>query len=254
MRVTSLLALHIPPILVGVIMGMIFGLLQGREAPLPVNAEGLRIGYATFLKRNVFIETEDYTFYLDTGGDTSALFVYSRSDSNLIVDGSIAFGEEIRLDREGNRVLFRPGAGRRGGYEVPFDEFVTYEGIWTESIVRSYARRLRSIYGQLRIRMNALDRQRSFILMGVLLLSTLMIIIPLTFGLNEHGWGFSGVVGVFLVLGLLPYIYALILGGINRLSRDPQFLGGYTYLFPAAVFAMLGILLDIIVTMRRSAR
>jgi hypothetical protein len=254
MRVKSLFALHIPPILVGVIIGAVFALMQREEVPLPVSRGGTRVGYATILKRNALVDTEKYTFYLGTEGDTNALYVYSKEDASLAVDESVRFDREIRLDREGRRVVLQPGGGSRRSYSIPFRELVSYEGVLTHGLIRSYAEKLRQVYAKLRARWSALDRRRAGILLGMLLLSILMVTIPLSYWLNDHGWGFSGVVGIFLILGLFPYVVSPILEGINRLSRDPRLLGGYTYLLPAGVFIFLAIVLDVIVSRKGSVR
>ena len=92
-----------------------------------------------------------------------------------------------------------------------------------------------------------------YILFGALLLTFLMISIPLVYAMNDTGWGFSGIIGIFLILAILPFFYNFMIQAINRFITLTSFLGMYAYLFPAIVFGLCGLLLDVIIKSRSRA-
>jgi hypothetical protein len=81
-----------------------------------------------------------------------------------------------------------------------------------------------------------------------------MISIPLSYGMNDKGWAFSGITGVFFILAILPFFYNYAFLLLGRFESRISIMGRYSYLFPSTVFGVCGILLDLIVKARGRAK
>jgi hypothetical protein len=89
-----------------------------------------------------------------------------------------------------------------------------------------------------------------FLFLGTLYLSLLMISIPLTYALNDGGWGFSGIIGVIFILIVLPFFYGVSLRTMQTFNINIPLLARFSYLLPSIIFGFIGILIDIAVKVR----
>jgi len=259
MKVKSLIMLHIPAVLSGLILGGAFYLVQIERAPLPSLKGEAHLGLFTFLKTNVFNELDERLLFIDNSGENAGkgrhtLYLYNKNNNNLSIVQNVYTSQKgknyIFVDTSMNRISIILKDGLPSGrVHFPYSDFPGEKGITGSRLITAYEKQIVSVYSLLRARMETLQKIDILLMAGSLLLSVLLIAIPLTYGLNDRGWGFSGIVGVFLILGILPYLYGFILKILGRIAPDLSILGKYSYLFPAILLGLCGILMDIIVKM-----
>ena len=161
--------------------------------------------------------------------------------------------QQLFVDTNGREVVLR--YARLPGREVsiPYGDFKRRSNSTDMQIFRAYEKQMGELYRRLR-QTGSLTGMHLYILFGALLITFLMISIPIVYAMNDTGWGFSGIIGIFIVLAILPYFYNLIFRAVSRFLATTAFMGTYAYLFPAILFGLCGLLLDLLVRTRSRAR
>jgi len=246
MKVRSLVLLHIPAIIAGGLLSGFLYFAQTEKMPIFLKKDTLQIGVNTFLRRDVFNEIEDRI------KDLNYFFMYNKKDGHLFYINNLYIRKRgknfIYVDEKARsvRIVARDNP-QIGQVSIPFSSFKTGNELLSQKIVSAYRNQIVKVYGHFRNAVSDLERQHRNILAGALFLSVLLISIPLSYGFNDRGWGFSGATGVFLILAALPYFYGFVFKILNKISPGPSFMGKYSYLFPAMVFCIIGLILDIVV-------
>jgi hypothetical protein len=260
MKVKSLFLLHLPPIIVVCIIIIGGGLfsLREKEGVFKLPRKSVQVGPLMFLKRDVFTNagTRQVLLKWETQGKHT-LYYYDTQNNSLSIINNVYSGKtgrnQLYVDDRERTVVIKYRNLPKGAVSIPYSDFPHRENTTDMPIFRSYEKQTREIYGWLRKR-GSLQPPHSSILFGALLLTFLMISVPLVYAMNDTGWGFSGIIGVFLVLALLPFFYNFMIKIVDRSISLMSFMGDYAYLFPALVFGICGLLLDLIVKARRRAK
>ncbi len=253
MKIRSLVLLHIPAIIAGGILSSFLYFAQTEKMPVFLKNEDLQIGVNTFLRRDVFNEIEDRVVYIHPYiKNLNHIYLYNKKDGRFFYINSLYVGKRgknyIWIDEKARTVRIVAGDNPQiGEISIPFSSFKTGNGLLSLKIVYAYRNQIVKVYGFFRNAVSGLERQHGIILAGALFLSVLLISIPLSYGFNDRGWGFSGAAGVFLVIAALPYFYGFVFKILKKISPGPSFMGKYSYLFPALVFCIIGLILDILV-------
>ncbi len=250
MKIRSLILLHIPPVLIGAALIGGFYLIQAKRQPFRIIEHRVRLGYGSFLKEGVFNEVGNSAMMIEKNEQNRfTLYIYKRESNDLFVMGSMS-GSAISIDQAGQKVSFTSGKRKIITHTVPFKDFHSYEGVADNRMFRLYVNQLRKTVSSFRKYFQQAEGVERFLFLGAVFISVLMISIPLTYALNDGGWGFSGITGAIFILLVLPFLYGGIFFFIQKMRFSSSFLGSYAYLFPAIVFALIGIVLDISVKVR----
>jgi hypothetical protein len=246
MKVKSIFALHIPPLIAGFIIVIYAGAVPQKKASITT-------GYRTFLRENVFNDNGNSLLYIRRKGPSEyQAYIYEKKTNNLVAVKQITVGKELRVDNKNRRILLDlKGTGRSDLYVFPFKGFTKKTIITQNKFLSFYETQIRSLLRSVRTEYGRLPDKDARIFGLFMALSVLLLSIPLTYALNDQGWGLSGIVSIFLILFLLPLIYRAVFGAINRAGGNPGFLGHYSYLFPSLVIIILGIIIDVATKIRR---
>jgi hypothetical protein len=249
MKVKSIFALHLPPLIAGCIIFIIV-IFAGT---VPQKKASVTTGYRTFLRENVFNENGNSLLYIRRkGSSVYQAYIYEKETNNLVAVKQIAVGKGLRVDNKNRRILLDlKGTGRNGLYIFPFDGFTKKTIITQNKFLSFYETQIRSLLRSVRNEYGRLPDKDARIYGLFMALSVLLLSIPLTYALNDQGWGLSGIVSIFLILFLLPLVYRAVFGAIDRAGGNPGFLGHYSYLFPSLVIILLGIIIDVATKIRR---
>jgi hypothetical protein len=117
-----------------------------------------------------------------------------------------------------------------------------------------YGNQVRKVQASVLRRLGALNGVERYVFLASLLLTLLMVAIPAVYGMNDRGWGFSGLTGIFIFLAVLPFFYNYLFKIAGRLELSVSLLGGYSYLVPSILIGICGILIDIIIAVRGKAK
>lgn len=265
MQVKSILVLHLPALAVGILVGGFLyfshaGQSTRVELPFSLEQRPLRLGPNSFIERGVFLNVTgtdaknlEKLMYLDREG--RVLYLYDRQSGRMMSVRDVRFSRNepggLYVDRGSGHVVVVPGRSRP--VRIPFGSFTKDHRLLSNPLLNGYLKQAGKISAYVRSWTGRLNPTGSLIFAGALLLSLLMIAIPLTYGFNDKGWGFAGLAGAFLVLGVLPLFCSFSLDLIERFQLTRFFPDTYSYLLPPAFFAGCGFLLDILVS-RRKAR
>ena len=244
-KVKSLFAVHVPVIIAGIITGA--GLYYMQEAPVYADTE-LNVGKNTFFKNDVFSSADGLSI-MTRGANT--YHVYDRKTNTLSTFASrreAASSLKADLDR-GTFLLYGPD----GPLTVPLPSGRRNETLVTMGLVVRYAERARLVYRRIHASSEGLGRNEKLMLAAALVLSTLMILIPLAWTLNDSGWRCAGLFGVFFFLGLAPYFTGFLITMLKRFEPNLSFMGAWKFLFPAVVFGGVGIVIDVIAGLAKKA-
>lgn len=253
MKVRSLFLLHIPPLVVGCLLGAAFFYLRPKEVAFPIQKGTLRLGVNNYLRKDVFNDLGDSILYIEsTGIESYTVYLYDRNENKLQVFRDMNLGRKkgnhLLIDAQKGEIIIVTKKGETEAFLfLPYRDVRIHKSTVNLKLVQAYENRVRSVLSMFRARGAQLKPLEMEIMLSLLLLSLLMISIPLTYGLNDRGWGFAGPLGALLVLGLLPFLYGFVLKLINIFPGITGILGRYAYLFPAAVYGLIGICLDIAV-------
>jgi hypothetical protein len=260
MKVKSLILLHIPAIIVGCIFAAGIYYIRLMTVSSPQIKGELRLGYRTFFKEGVFIETKGRKLYIENGeNDRRNLYLYDEKNNALSVVRNITTRRDgknqLIIDSQNRNVSIVSKTDLPGGQvRISFGDFQRGKNINDSRLLTLYGRQIGSIQRIILNRLKPLGLMDRYLLLGSLFLSVLMISIPLVYGLNDRGWGFSGLIGVFFILAILPFWYGFVFRLIVRFRPRLLVLGKYEYAFPSLVFVLCGILIDIIVKKREKRR
>ena len=250
MQIRSLILLHIPPVLIGAALIAGFYFVQAKRQPFRIIEQDIRLGYASFLKGDVFNEVGNRAIMIEKNEQNRfTLYIHNRENNDLQVMGGLP-RSAISIDQKGQKVSFTSGKRKIITYTVPFKDFQQYEGVVKNRMLQLYVTQLRKTVSTLRVYFQKAVGIERFLFLGAVFISMLMIAIPLAYSLNDGGWGFSGITGALCILIVLPFLYSGIFFLIQKMRLKLSFLGSYTYLFPTLVFALIGIVLDVAVKVR----
>ena len=253
MRIKSLILLHLPPIIVGCILAGGFYYFRPAEVTFPAERGTIQLGINNYLKRDVFNELDNRLLYIKRKDNIlHTLYLYDRIENRLLVFDNINIwkkkGDYLTINPEENVITVVTKRGKSEfSLKIPYRTTTSYKSVVNLKLVESYVSRVRGVISLLRARIAPLHKQDKLLMLLSLSLSLLMISIPVAYGLNDRGWGFSGLIGVPVILVILPYIYGFVLKLPDRFPSILQSMGRRSYLFPAAVCCSIGVILDIIV-------
>ncbi|UCB45881.1 MAG: hypothetical protein JSV25_00210 [Spirochaetota bacterium] len=248
MKVKSIFALHIPPLIAGGIILVIVIFTSGIQQ----KEASIRTGHLTFLRENSFNNTGNSLLYIRSKGPSLYdAYIYEKDYNNLVAATQISIGKQLRIDNNNRRILLEfENNGQKSLYIFPFKSFVHKTTLTQNRFLSFYAKQIRSLQRNIQNEYTRLPVNDARLYGLFMVLSVLMISIPITYALNDQGWGLSGIVSVFLILFLLPLIYRIIFNVIERAGGNPPFLGHYSYLFPSLIIIILGIIVDVIAKVR----
>ncbi len=260
MKVKSLILLHFPAIIVGCIFAA--GIYYTRLITVysPQTKGELRLGYRTFFQENVFIETKERKLYLENAeNDGRNLYLYDEKNNALSIVRNITTQRggknQLLIDTQNRNVSIISKTDLPGGQVlISFEDFPRGKNINDLRLLNLYGRQIGSIQRIILQHLKPLGSMDRYLLLGSLFLSVLMISIPLVYGLNDRGWGFSGIIGAFFILAILPFWYGFVFRIIARFEPRLLMLGKYEYTFPSLIFVLCGILIDIIVKTREKRK
>ena len=261
MRVKSIFLLHLPAVVVACIIGAGLFLLQERPVikdPLGRAGQDMDLAPHRFLKNDVFTQAGNRQIRVKWEGREALHIYYYDSDINRpVYISNINMGRngknQFYVDESGRLVVLKSGRLPGKKASISYSDFARRNNTTDLHIFRAYEKQMGELYRWLRQR-GSMTGIHLYILFGALLLTFLMISIPLVYAMNDTGWGFSGIIGIFLVLAILPYFYNLIIRAVGRFLTLTSFMGTYAYLFPAILFGLCGLLLDLVVKTRSKAR
>jgi hypothetical protein len=157
----------------------------------------------------------------------------------------------LSIQQDNNQVVFNYIQQKKPyTVKVPFNDFDTKNEILDNKMLLFYGKQLRRTSGYVQVLLGNLPTMDKYLFLGTLYLSLLMISIPLTYALNDGGWGFSGIIGVIFILVVLPFFYGVSLRTIQTFNVGTPFLARFSYLLPSIIFGFIGILIDIAVKVR----
>jgi hypothetical protein len=250
MKIRSLILLHIPPVFIGAALIGGFYLSQTKQQPFKIIEHRVRLGYGSFLEKGVFNEVGNRAMMIQKNEQNLfTLYVYTRESNDLLVMDRVP-RSAISIDQTGQKVSFTSGKRKKITYTVPFKDFHSYEGATSNRMFRLYVNQLRKTVYSFREYFQQAEGKQRFLFLGAVFISVLMISIPLTYALNDGGWGFSGITGAIFIVLVLPFVYGGIFFILQKIRFSASFLGSFAYLFPAMVFAIIGIVLDIAIKVR----
>ncbi|MBN2324256.1 MAG: hypothetical protein JXQ30_11015 [Spirochaetes bacterium] len=243
-KVRSVFLLHIPPLFVGAAIGAFF-FFSGLPITAKSATRGLVLGYSTFLKPGVFNEA-DGSMILPESEEKgrSLILIYNKTTNALLPLDTGPLAEHIRADatRGFLSISYKQKTARYSG-RFPFGAFVRETPLTSGRFVRFYTAQVRSLLLMIRGRYTSLAGTERAVYGFFLSLSVFLLLIPLVYAMNDRGWSFFGIIGLFTVLFVLPLFY-------RALFRIRDVFGTYSFLTPAIAAAGCGIIIDILIAIR----
>jgi hypothetical protein len=254
-KVRSVLLLHIPPLVAGILIIGGAYLAQRERRPFPIMKSTLTLGYKVFVREGVFNDLGKRSLLLRTADKRSGydVFIHDRKTNNLEIFPNLAAGRgrgrSFFVDEAEEAFVVSQGPGRKT-VTVPYDEFRGGPVLMRNFLVRAYTDRIRDVRDLIGIHADRLSGRDRRIFFSVLFLSVLVISIPLTFAFNDAGWGFSGITGAIIILAALPYLYWGVFTLVWRTRLRSYMAVGFGYLYPCVLICALGVLIDLLIKMR----
>ncbi len=256
MKVRSIFLLHIPAVITGVILIGGFFLFQSNNYPLSIIDSELNLGFRSFFKDDVFndMQYRSVLFRRNAQGKYT-VYLYDKKDNRLTTMYNVSMSKKdknsLSIQQDKNQVVFNYIQQKKlNTVKIPFNNFDTRNEILDNKMLLFYGKQLRRTAGYVQALLGKLTAADKFLFLGTLYLSLLMISIPLTYALNDGGWGFSGIIGVIFILVLLPFFYGVSLRTIQTFNINIPILARFSYLLPSIIFGFIGILIDIAVKVR----
>jgi len=255
MKVKSLFVLHLPSFILACIIGA--GIFFTRsDVPFTLPKGSLRVGPGLFFKEGVFIQAGSRKIQLvQTKQRNPSMYYYDINRNRLSVIQNVSMGKDganrvYTDDKERRVVIVSKRALSEGTVRIPYEDFTRSRNTTDLQIFRVYGTQIRGVQRAILKRMESLGQRDQYIFLGSLLLTLLMVTIPVVYGMNDRGWGFSGIIGIFLVLAVLPFFYNFVFRMTGRFGTRVSAIGRYYYLMPALVIGLCGIVIDLIVAAR----
>ncbi len=246
-KVKSLLGLHIPPIIVGAILICIIYFTASTNVS-PLNTKGaVQIGYRTFLRENVFNTISDtFLYYRKSDQNLYNLYIYDKNNNDLEIAQNISIGDSLYVNHNKRELSIKyKEKNTTKSLNIPYKRLSYKSYITRNRLILFYSRQVRSVIEIIRAQFEKLPKSDAQIFAISMLFSVILISIPLTYALNDKGWGFLGIIAVFVIIFILPLLYGAIFKIFKKLNLS--LLGNYSYLFPSLVFCSCGIIIDILI-------
>ena len=245
-KVDSLLVLHIPPIIISIGLITIFYFSSGNNNFFITEERVIRPGYRLFFKERVFNEINNDILYIYSVNNKNRYLLYNREKNNIILLSGLSFKDDrvILLDIKKQPVM-----------SLQYKEISIKkdENLLTTKYFKRYIKTIKFIVFKIKEIYGSLKKIDGYIFLGSMLVSFLILSIPLAFIINDGGWGVTGLIGVILIMGFVPYIYN-ILFKFNKLYKPiVSLMGSYSYLIYPAIISLIGIILDIIISFSKKA-
>ena len=247
MKMRSIILLHVPPLVAGAVIAAVLALTGLIDTSGAID-RNTAVGYRTFLKEDVFNRADGSMIHVskDVPG-RSSLLLYEKDSNTLIPMNNISLSKSVKIDRA-KRLLLISYEGKTIRYSkgFPFSVFVKKSPLTSGRFVGFYTGHVRSLLRTVRSQYVNLTGRDRMLFGGFLFLSVLLFSISLTNAMNDRGWRLFGIVAVFFILFLLPLFYRAIFRIIDTAGTNPEFLGRYSFLFPAILAGGCGIIIDIV--------
>jgi hypothetical protein len=256
MKVRSIFVLHIPAVLIGIALIIAFYGIQKNEQPLAIMAKDVRLGYLSFFRDNVFNQINNHSIMVKKPKrNIYTVYIYDKSNNKLTILNNVSYGKKgknyMYINKDRKQIeFFYTQRGKSMVISVPFSDFRVKNSSINNRFIIFYVNQLRKTLTSIRGLYAKLTKIDVYILLGALFLSILMISIPLSYALNDGGWGFSGIIGVIFIFLVLPFLYGGVLRFLLNARINAAFLGRFSYLFPSIIFCGIGILFDILIKVR----
>jgi len=249
-RVRSIIMLHIPAVLAGLVMFGGLQLAQGKRYPLPIVRGKMTLGPAVFLKKDVFNQAGERSLLVrEDAKKKSTVLLYDRRNNNLLFTQ-----DKIAIDEKSRNLVISFGGGRTLKREsIPFKN-LGEQKLFKNPVALIYASKVREAVSYVKGSLDGLAPRDAFIFLSAFLLSIIMIAIPLGFALNDAGWAFSGITGVVVTLVLLPYLCWGVFRALEAADLRATLLAKYSYLFPCIILGAIGIFMDILLKVSLKTR
>ncbi len=253
LEVKSVIALHIPALMVGAVLAGGIYFTRYRHYPLPLGVNTIKLDHKTFLRDGVFNEVSDKAIMLKNSGENNfTLYLYDKTSNDLSITGNLSAeknGNDLIFIDEPNRVVYFTYKKNQvtDSLKIPFNEFTVNNKLFDNPLIYRYMGQIRNVINLIKKYMYALSQTEKYIFSGVLYLSVLMILIPLSYALNDRGWGFAGLIGIIVLLVVTPFFYGAIIKLFGKVRFNLSFLRQYSYLSLPLVLCLFGVFLDILV-------
>lgn len=248
--------LHIPAIIAGgILIGGIY-LTRNRHYPLSLGEKNVQLDHRAFLKENVFNDVNEKLILIKKSANNSyTLFLYDRTKNDLVIANNVSIGTGknnfISISQKNRRLNFTYEQNKkRESLIIPYIEFTVKNDLINNRLINRYTVQIRKLTISLSNYFINLDQNDKYIFLGTLFISVLMISIPLAYTLNDSGWGFSGIIGVILLLVLLPFFYGAVFKILQRFHFGLSFLGRYSYLSSPLILCFCGLFIDLLIKIR----
>lgn len=253
LKVKSVIALHMPALIVGAVFAGGIYFTRYRHYPLPLGENTIKLDHKTFLLDGVFHEVPDRAIMLKSSGKNNfTLYLYDKTSNDLWITENLSVkktGKDLVFIDEPNRVVnFTYKKNQTiDSLKIPFNVFTANNKLFDNPLIDRYMRQLRNVIISIKKYTGALSQTGKYIFSGVLYLSVLMILIPLTYAFNDRGWGFAGLIGIIVLLVVTPFFYGAIIKLFGKVRFNLSFLRQYSYLSLPLVLCLFGVFLDILV-------
>jgi hypothetical protein len=199
MKVRSIFVLHVPALFIGAVVVWIFYGSASRSEPLHVGGQDVRLGYLSFFREGVFTDAGEKTILMKTHkGGPHTFYIFDRTKGTLTVLPMAEIGpsrktggkpeNRVIIDRKNKDILFQSGG--KTVTAVPFREFRQGGSSIDNPLVGIYVDRLKKTLAAIRARARNLHGTDLLLFLSMFFLSVIMIALPLTYALNDGGWGF----------------------------------------------------------------
>jgi len=247
MKIRSIVLLHVPTLVAGAVIAAVLTLTGLIDISGAID-RNTTVGYRTFLKEDVFNRADGSMIRMskDLPG-RSSLLLYEKDSNALIPMNNISLSKTVKIDRA-KRLLLISYEGKTIRYSkgFPFSVFVKKSPLTSGRFLQFYTGHVQSLLRTVRSQYVDLAGGDRMLFGGFLFFSVLLFSISLATAMNDRGWRLFGIVAVFFILFFLPLFYRAIFRIIDTAGGNPEFLGRYSFLFPAILAGGCGIVIDIV--------
>jgi len=252
-KINNLFILHVPPIIITFIILAIFFAFNstGKSRKFFITpSKNVQVGINTFFKYDTFNNVGNRIVYINYKHNKLIYFLYDKSKNILISLKRISFTKEnLILYPKNKHLSLHP-------IKISYKEVSKQPHFFKSNLISKYNLSLEKLAKYVKKSYYGLSKEDKLIFVSLFILSFIIFIVPLSFVINDGGWGITGLIGSVLILAIIPLLYNFIFtisatgfGHKNILS----FLGRYRYLTCPATFLILGIIMDILIKLFRKA-